>query len=89
MKIDLQLNEFWSVAVKVIIKKQQYHPLWGCKITNKNMGLGTKLKRNGSETHQKSAGTGPRVNLPRLNNILSLNIASVYHFFNAVMVPSL
>ena len=28
MKIDLQLNEFWSVAVKVTFKKQQYHPLW-------------------------------------------------------------
>ena len=89
MKIDFQLHEFWSVVVKVTIKKQQEHPLWGCKITNKNMGLGTKLKRNGSENHQKSAGTGPRVNLPRLNNILSLNIASVYHLFNAFMVTSL
>ena len=53
------------------------------------MGLGTKLESKGSETHQKSAGTGPRVNLHRLNNILSLNIAIVCHFFNAVMVASL
>ena len=86
MKIYLQLHELWSVVVKVTIKKQQKHPFWGCIITNRNMGLGTKLKSNGSEIHQKSAGTGPRVNLPRLNNILSLNIASVFHFFNAVLV---
>ena len=52
-------------------------------------GLEPKLESNGSENHQKSVGTGPRVNLPRLNNILSLNIASVYHFFNAVLVTSL
>ena len=89
MKIDLQLHEFWSVVVKVTIKKQQEHPLWGCKIINKNMDLGPKLESNGSENHQKSVGTVPRVNLPRLNNILSFNIASVRHFFNAVLVTSL
>ena len=49
MKIYLQLHEFWSVVVKVTIKKQQEHPLWGCKIINKNMGLGPKLESNGSE----------------------------------------
>ena len=89
MKIDFQLHEFWSVVVNVTIKKQQEHPLWGCNIINKNMGLVIKLKSNGSENHKKSADTGPSVNLPRLNNILSLNIASVCHLFNAVLVNSL
>ena len=89
MKIYLQLHEFWSVVVKVTIKKQQELPLWGCKTINKNMGLGLKLESNEPETHQKSAGMGPRVNLPRINKILSLNIASVCHFFNAFMVTSL
>ena len=89
MIIYLQLHEFWSVVVKVAIKKQQEHPLWGCIIINKNMGLGLKLESNGSENHKKCAGTGPSVNLPRLNNIFSLNIASVCHFFNVVMITSL
>ena len=52
-KIDLQLYEFWSVFFKVGIKKQQEHPLWGCKNTHKNMGLGVKLESNGYEKHQK------------------------------------
>ena len=89
MRIYLQLHEFCSVVVKLNIKKQQEHPLWGCIIINKNMGLGLKLESNGSENHKKCAGMGPSVNLPRLNNILSLNIASVCHFFNAVLVNSL
>ena len=88
-KIDLQLHEFWSVVDKVTIKKQQEHPLWGCIIIHKNMGLGPKLESNGSEKHQFNMGTGPRVNLPRLNNILSLNISSAYHFFNSVLVTTL
>ena len=89
MIINLQIHEFWSVVVKANIIKQQEHPLWRWNIINKNMGLGIKLESNGSENHQKSAVTGPSINLPRLNNILSLNIASVCHFFNAVMVTSL
>ena len=89
MNIDLQLHEFWSVVVKVSIKKQQEHPLWGYKIINKNMVLGPKLESNGSDTNQKSVGTGPRVNIPRLNNILSLNIASVFNFLNSVLATRL
>ena len=89
MIIYFQLHEFWIVLVKANIIKQQEHPLWGCNIINKNMGLGLKLESNGSENNQKSAGMGPRINLPRLNNILPLNIASVCHFFNAVLITSL
>ena len=89
MRIYWQLHEFWSVVVKVTFKKQQEHPLWGCNIINKHMGLVIKLKSNGSENNKKCAGMGPSVNLPRLNNILSLNIASVCHLFNAVLVNSL
>ena len=89
MKIDLQLHEFCSVIVKVTIKKQQEHTLLVCNIINKNMVLVPKLESNRSENHQKSPGTVPKVNIPRLSNILSLNIASVCHFFNAVLVTSL
>ena len=53
------------------------------------MGLGIKLESNRSENKKKSAGTGLSVNLPRLNNILSLNIPSVCNFFNAVLVTGL
>ena len=88
MIIYLQLHEFWSNVVKVTIKQQQEHPLWICKIINKNMDMGPKMESNGSENYQKSAGMGPSINLPRLNNILSLNISSVCNFFNAVMVNS-
>ena len=88
-KIDLQLYEFWSVFFKVGIKKQQEYPLWGLIIIHKNTGMGTYRERNGYEKNQKSVGTGPKVNLRRLNNIISLNIYSVCHFFNTVLVTSL
>ena len=58
MRIYLQLHAFWSVVVKVSIKKQQEHPLWGCIIINKNMGLGLKLESNGSENNKKMCGYG-------------------------------
>ena len=86
MKIDLQLHEFCSVIVKATIKKQQEHTLLVCNIINKNMGLLPKLESNRSENHQKIVSVGPRVNLPRLNNILSLNISNVCHLFNVVLV---
>ena len=73
----MQLHEFWNIVVKVTIKRQQERPLWGLIFIHKNMSLGTKLESNGSDNHQKSASMGPRVNLPRLNNILSLNIANL------------
>ena len=76
MKIDLQLHKFWSV----VVKGQQEHLLWGFKIIHKYMGLGTKQESNGSENHQKSASMGTRVNIPRLNNILSLNISKCVLF---------
>ena len=52
------------------------------------MGLDPKMENNGSKKHKKSAGMGTSVNIPILNNILSLNIDSVSNFFNAVMVTS-
>ena len=89
IKIDFQFHAFWSVVVKITIKQKQEHPLWGCKILTKNMGLGPKLENRGSETHKKSVGTGTTVNLPRLSNTISLTISSVCHFFNTVLFNSL
>ena len=42
MKVDLQLHEFCSVVVKLTIKKQQEHELWGCNIINTKKGSGTQ-----------------------------------------------
>ena len=89
MKVDLQLHEFCSVVVKLTIKNNKNIHSGDVILSTTKKGLGPKLESNGSETHQKSVGTVPRVNLPRLNNILSFNIASERHFFNAVLVTSL